>query len=116
MRQDVRNGSLERQRTPCAWGTIASVSTVPEPHMQRRFIVALFALAASQLTLAQNQAPELPSGWTPKKAVRTRQDMGAASDPLAVRAGDQARRAGLCGEPALEHQHRGREISHAGAR
>ena len=57
--------------------------------MQRRFIVALCAIAASQLALAQNQAPELPSGWTPKKAVSTRNDMVAAANPLAVEAGHQ---------------------------
>ncbi len=57
--------------------------------MQRRFIVALCAIAASPLALAQNQAPELPSGWTPKKAVSTRNDMVAAANPLAVEAGHQ---------------------------
>src|SRR5437762_6212090 len=57
--------------------------------MQRRIIVALFALAAGHLALAQNQAPELPSGWTPKKPVSTRQDMVAAANPLAVEAGHQ---------------------------
>ena len=57
--------------------------------MQCRLIVALFAIAASQLALAQNQAPELPSGWTPKKPVSTRHDMVAAANPLAVEAGHQ---------------------------
>src|SRR2546425_12126884 len=80
---------MERQSAVSAWGTIASVSTVPNPHMQRRIIVALFALAASHLALAQNQAPELPSGWTPKKPVSTRYDMVAAANPLAVEAGHQ---------------------------
>ena len=57
--------------------------------MQRRFIVALFAIAASHVALAQNQAPELPSGWTAKKPVSTRHDMVAAANPLAVEAGHQ---------------------------
>ena len=55
--------------------------------MHRRMIVVLFALLASPVALAQNQAPELPSGWTPKKAVSTRNDMVAAANPLAVEAG-----------------------------
>jgi gamma-glutamyltranspeptidase/glutathione hydrolase len=55
--------------------------------MQRRMIVALFALVATSVALAQNQAPELPSGWTAKKAVSTKSDMVAAANPLAVEAG-----------------------------
>ena len=57
--------------------------------MQCSFIVALFAIAASQLALAQHQVPELPSGRTPKKPVSTRHDMVAAANPLAVEAGRQ---------------------------
>jgi gamma-glutamyltranspeptidase/glutathione hydrolase len=57
--------------------------------MQCSFIVALFAIAASHLALAQHQAPELPSGRTPKKPVSTRHDMVAAANPLAVEAGRQ---------------------------
>src|SRR3979490_3109944 len=89
MHQDVRSRHLERPSGSCAWGTIASVSTDPGSRMQRRLIVALFAIAASHLALAQNQAPELPSGWTPKKPVSTRYDMVAAANPLAVEAGHQ---------------------------
>jgi gamma-glutamyltranspeptidase / glutathione hydrolase len=57
--------------------------------MQCSFIVALFAIVASHLALAQHQATELPSGWTPKKPVSTRHDMVAAANPLAVEAGHQ---------------------------
>ena len=46
-------------------------------------------LFAGQLALAQDQTPELPSGWTAKKPVSTRHDMVAAANPLAVAAGHE---------------------------
>jgi gamma-glutamyltranspeptidase/glutathione hydrolase len=55
--------------------------------MQRNLIVVLFAFGASNIALAQDQAPELPSGWTAKKAISTQNDMVAAANPLAVEAG-----------------------------
>jgi gamma-glutamyltranspeptidase / glutathione hydrolase len=57
--------------------------------MCRRFLVVVLALVATDIALAQNQAPELPSGWTPKKPITTRHDMVAAANPLAVEAGRQ---------------------------
>jgi gamma-glutamyltranspeptidase/glutathione hydrolase len=52
-------------------------------------VAAIFLVIASQLVLAQNQSPELPSGWTPKKPVSTQHDMVAAANPLAVAAGHE---------------------------
>jgi gamma-glutamyltranspeptidase / glutathione hydrolase len=54
---------------------------------RRSLLVATAAFVAASCALAQNQAPELPSGWTPKKAISTRNDMVAAANPLAVAAG-----------------------------
>ena len=49
--------------------------------------VAAALCVAFPLAQAQDRAPELPSGWTPKKAVETRHAMVAAANPLAVAAG-----------------------------
>ena len=49
--------------------------------------LALALLCVAAPAGAQNQAPELPSGWTPKKAISTSHDMVAAANPLAVAAG-----------------------------
>ncbi|HEX8011203.1 MAG TPA: gamma-glutamyltransferase [Casimicrobiaceae bacterium] len=57
--------------------------------MQRRHLIAIALFVASSLALGQNRAPELPSGWTPKKPVLTRLDMVAAANPLAVAAGHE---------------------------
>jgi gamma-glutamyltranspeptidase/glutathione hydrolase len=58
--------------------------------MRRRFfLVVALALVASHVAVAQDRAPELPSGWTPKKPITTRHDMVAAANPLAVEAGHQ---------------------------
>ena len=54
--------------------------------MQRRQVFVFLLMAASQLALAQNQAPELPLGWTPKKPISTRHDMVAAADTSGVHA------------------------------
>jgi hypothetical protein len=35
--------------------------------MRRRLFLVVLALVGSQVALAQDQAPELPSGWTAKK-------------------------------------------------
>src|SRR4030095_8442051 len=70
-----------------ACGTIATVSYGNGGAMQRSLIVVLFAFGASNIALAQDQAPELPSGWTAKKAISTQNDMVAAANPLAVEAG-----------------------------
>ena len=60
------------------------------------FGVACLALLllASEAALADVDAPEHPSGWIPKRAVVTRQDMVAAANPLAVAAGREMLRAG----------------------
>jgi gamma-glutamyltranspeptidase/glutathione hydrolase len=52
-------------------------------------VAALWLVAVSTISSAQNQAPELPSGWTPKKPIATRHDMVAAANPLAVAAGHE---------------------------
>ena len=57
--------------------------------MRRGFLVVFLAVVASHVALAQDQAPELPSGWTAKQPVITRHDMVAAANPLAVAAGHQ---------------------------
>jgi gamma-glutamyltranspeptidase/glutathione hydrolase len=54
------------------------------------FLLLLFATAA----WAQTVAPELASGWTPKKAVVSKHDMVAAANPLAVEAGFEILRQG----------------------
>ena len=56
----------------------------------RCFAVALAGLAALAAPIkagAQNQAPELPSGWTHKQPITSRHWMVAAANPLAVEAG-----------------------------
>lgn len=55
--------------------------------MRRRFLLVVLAVVGSRVALAQNQAPELASGWTSKKPTTTRHDMVAAANPLAVAAG-----------------------------
>ena len=50
-------------------------------------LFAASAFVAVSGALAQNQSPELPAGWTPKRPVATRHDMVAAANPLAVAAG-----------------------------
>src|SRR5437773_356904 len=54
-----------------------------------RFIVSLLPWLGLLSIPGMSRAPELPSGWTPKKPVSTRQDMVAAANPLAVEAGHQ---------------------------
>ena len=53
----------------------------------------LLLFVAAQ-ALAQDRAPESPSGWTPKKPVASRHDMVAAANPLAVETGYQILREG----------------------
>ena len=53
------------------------------------FLVAALFVVASGIAPARKQAPELPSGWTAKKAIATRHDMVAAANPLAVAAGHE---------------------------
>jgi gamma-glutamyltranspeptidase / glutathione hydrolase len=72
-----------------ACGTIVSMSTLLAPRMRCRAVAALFFIVASQLAPAQNQAPEFPSGWTPKKPIFARHDMVAAANPLAVAVGHE---------------------------
>ena len=61
-----------------------------EPIMKvNRWLCLFWLLLATTLAGAQTQAPELPSGWTPKKAVTSKHDMVAAANPLAVDAGYQ---------------------------
>ena len=57
--------------------------------MRQGFLVVFLAVVGSHVALAQDQAPELPSGWTAKQPVITRHDMVAAANPLAVAAGHQ---------------------------
>jgi gamma-glutamyltranspeptidase/glutathione hydrolase len=52
-----------------------------------RLLLAAALCVAVPFARAQNLAPELASGWTPKKAISTRHDMVAAANPLAVAAG-----------------------------
>jgi gamma-glutamyltranspeptidase / glutathione hydrolase len=62
--------------------------------MRRRFILLVCAVVCSHLALAQDHAPELPSGWTAKTPIQARYDMVAAANPLAVAAGHQVLRRG----------------------
>ena len=62
--------------------------------MKRPLFLGLFLSFVGTGAWAQNQAPELPSGWTPKKAVLSKFDMVAAANPLAVEAGFQILREG----------------------
>src|SRR5215471_7119136 len=51
-------------------------------------------LLIAALVQAQDQGPEVASGWTAKKAVTSKRDMVAAANPLAVEAGYQILREG----------------------
>jgi gamma-glutamyltranspeptidase/glutathione hydrolase len=62
--------------------------------MKRRLFLGIFLFFTGTGAWAQNQAPELPSGWTPKKPVASKHDMVAAANPLAVEAGFQILRQG----------------------
>jgi gamma-glutamyltranspeptidase/glutathione hydrolase len=62
--------------------------------VKRPFFLGLFLFLGGAGVWAQNQAPELPSGWTPKKTVVSKHDMVAAANPLAVEAGFQILREG----------------------
>jgi gamma-glutamyltranspeptidase/glutathione hydrolase len=62
--------------------------------MKRPFFLGLFLFFVGSGAWAQHRAPELPSGWTPKKAVVSKHDMVAAANPLAVEAGFQVLRQG----------------------
>jgi gamma-glutamyltranspeptidase / glutathione hydrolase len=55
--------------------------------MRSRPVAATVLLLLASLVLAQDQAPELSSGWTPKQPVFSRHDMVAAANPLAVEVG-----------------------------
>ena len=55
-------------------------------------LTGLLLIAA--LVQAQDQGPEVASGWTAKKAVTSKRDMVAAANPLAVEAGYQILRDG----------------------
>src|SRR5215472_6301946 len=55
-------------------------------------LTGLLLIAA--LAQAQDQGPEVASGWTAKKAVTSKRDMVAAANPLAVEAGYQILREG----------------------
>ena len=59
--------------------------------MNRRPALMLALLLVTSFVFAQGlpPAPELPSGWTPKKAIVSKHDMVAAANPLAVDAGYQ---------------------------
>jgi gamma-glutamyltranspeptidase/glutathione hydrolase len=57
------------------------------PSTKFRRFVPLLALLVATTASGQNPAPELPSGWTPKKPVVSKHDMVAAANPLAVEAG-----------------------------
>ena len=58
------------------------------PWSTKRFgFILLLALLVATAASGQNPAPELPSGWTPKKPVVSKRDMVAAANPLAVEAG-----------------------------
>jgi gamma-glutamyltranspeptidase/glutathione hydrolase len=62
--------------------------------MRRGLLFVVLAAVASHVALAQDQAPELPSGWTAKQPITARHDMVAAANPLAVAAGHQILRQG----------------------
>ncbi|MEO7134770.1 MAG: gamma-glutamyltransferase [Vicinamibacterales bacterium] len=55
--------------------------------------------------LAQQAAPELPSGWTPKQVVSARREMIAAANPLATEAGFRIlKRGGSAADAAVATQ------------
>jgi gamma-glutamyltranspeptidase / glutathione hydrolase len=62
--------------------------------MRRGFLVVFLAVVGSHVALAQDQAPERPSGWTAKQPIFTRHDMVVAANPLAVAAGHHVLRQG----------------------
>ena len=55
---------------------------------------ALAPLLFATLVVAQDQAPERPSGWTSKKAVTSKHDMIATANPLSTEAGFRILRQG----------------------
>jgi gamma-glutamyltranspeptidase/glutathione hydrolase len=57
-------------------------------------LCACCALFVSVPALAQDKAPELPSGWTPKKPVTAAREMIATANPLATEAGYRILRQG----------------------
>jgi gamma-glutamyltranspeptidase/glutathione hydrolase len=57
--------------------------------MLLRQIAILLFVVSGQIGNALAQEPEVPSGWTPKKAITTHRDMVAAANPLAVAAGHE---------------------------
>ena len=59
-----------------------------------KFAPAMGLLLFSAAVFAQDQAPERPSGWTPKRAVMSKHDMIATANPLATRAGYRILRQG----------------------
>src|SRR5207237_8287979 len=61
---------------------------------QLRSLVVVLACLAAASAVAQDQAPERPSGWTGQRPVESRRFMGAAAHPLAVEAGYKILRAG----------------------
>ena len=61
---------------------------------QLRSLVVVLACLAAASAVAQDQAPERPSGWTDKRPVESRRFMVAAANPLAVEAGYKILRAG----------------------
>jgi gamma-glutamyltranspeptidase/glutathione hydrolase len=64
------------------------------PSRKSRGVVLLLGLLVATALQGQTPAPELPSGWTPKKPVGSRHDMVAAAHPLAVDAGYEMLREG----------------------
>lgn len=71
------------------------MSARSEPSTRWRWpslLTGLLLIAA--LAYAQDQGPEVPSGWIPKKAVASKHDMVAAANPLAVEAGYRILREG----------------------
>jgi len=58
------------------------------------FISVAGSLLLATSVCAQAPAPELPSGWTPKRAVFAAKDMVVAANPLAAEAGLEILRAG----------------------
>ena len=59
----------------------------PRKSMKRSLLLGFLLLLAATAACAQAPAPELSSGWTPKRAIVSKRDMVAAANPLAVAAG-----------------------------